>query len=101
MLLKLAVLVKRTVGIAFHSIKYCEVFGIGCNDVSNGFCKVGNIYHSCCTHRFKCKRSKHMWMFLVFFFEVTSIGAHHSVASMIGAIMFCCCNSYSSALCLS
>ena len=42
-----------------------------------------------------------MQMFSVFFFGVTTIGAHHSVASIIGAIMFCCCNNSSSVLSLS
>ena len=49
---------------------------------------VGDMYRSHCTYRFKCERSPQMRMFSVFFFGVTTMGAHHSIASVIGAIMF-------------
>ena len=62
---------------------------------------LGDMYCSHCTYRFKCERSTHIWMFSVFFFGVTTIGAHHSVAYVIGAMISCTCNSSSSALSLS
>ena len=42
-----------------------------------------------------------MWMFSEPFFGVTTMGAHHSVASVTGAIIFCLSNTSSSVLSLS
>ena len=42
-----------------------------------------------------------MRMLSEFFLGVTTIGAHHSVASVISVTMFCLCNNSSSALSLS
>ena len=48
----------------------------------------------CCTrltNQLRCERSTHILIQSVFFFRVTTIGAHHSVAAVTGAIM--CWNS--------
>ena len=81
--------------VALHSIKYCEASAAISAMASAG---VGDMYCSCCTYRFKCERCTHMQMFSVFFFGITTMGAYHSVASIIGVILFCCCNSSSSVL---
>ena len=62
---------------------------------------LGDRYCSRCTYRFKCERSMHKRMILLFFFHVTTIGAHHCVGSVIGTMISCCCNNSSSALSLS
>ena len=64
-------------------------------------CRLGDMHRSCYTYRLKCERLTHIGMFLVFFFGIITIGAHHSVASMIDAMISGCCNSSSPVLSLS
>ena len=87
--------------VALHSIKYCKYLALAAAISAMASVGVGDMYCYHCMYQFKCERSTHMWMFSVFFFRVTTMGTHHSIASVIGAIMFCCCNSSSSVLSLS
>ena len=48
---------------------------------------VDDWYCSHLTNRLRCERSTHILIQSVFFFGVTTIGAHHSVAAVTGAIM--------------
>ena len=62
---------------------------------------MGDWYLSLFTYLFKCERSTHMRMRSLFFLGATTIGAHQSVASVTGVIMFCDSKRSSSALSLS
>ena len=50
---------------------------------------VGNWYRSRITKRLRCDKSTHMRILSEFFLGVTTIGAHHVVASVTGVITFC------------
>ena len=58
-------------------------------------------YLSRFTYLLRWERSTHILIFSVPFLGVTTIGAHHSVGAVTGAMMFCSCNRSSSALSLS
>ena len=49
-------------------------------------------YLSHFTKWFRCDKSTHMRIESLFFLGVTTMGAHQSVGSVTGAMMFCCCN---------
>ena len=58
-------------------------------------------YLSRFTNLFRRERSTHILIFSVPFLGVTTIGAHHSVGSVMGAITPCSCNRSNSAFSLS
>jgi len=62
---------------------------------------VNDWYLSRLTYLFKCDKSTHMWMRSEFFLGVTTMGAHQSVTSVTGVMMFCACSRSSSAASLS
>ena len=101
MLLKVGCPGQEGTVVALHSIKYCKIFGIGCNDISNDFYRGGwyvllSLYILVQVQKVYAHADA-----FSFCFGVTTMRTHHSVASIIGAIMFCCCNSYISVLSLS
>ena len=62
---------------------------------------VGDWYLSLQTYRFKCDKSMHIGIRSVPFLGVTTMGAHHSVTSVTGAIIPWSWSRFSSAFNLS
>ena len=69
-----------------NTVKY---FALACAISATAAAGVTEGYLSRFTYLFNLDRSTHMRIFSEFFFGVTTIGAHHSVGSVTGAMIPC------------